>query len=87
MKDQYGNPIPELSVMPVVAYLTADQLEQVDALPWYEWDGLICAPAYDLARIAWDTEPAEDYARPGQPIFYIDRPLHRYNEEDGFYHA
>lgn len=93
LKDQYGNDVPnDLVVLDdyLVTMLTKEQLDMVDKADWYEVENsdviLVSASAIDNLS---ETDPLDvgiDLAK-AESIMLIDRPLHRYSSEDGFYHA
>mgnify|MGYP000126621344 CR=1 FL=1 len=88
MKDQYGNDIPDdlvfLSCGP--DRFNKDELEIIDNAQWY------------LVQHAWGEDLAVSFAEVrgliDEPlgdapvaIKAVNRVLHRYNDEDGFYYA
>jgi len=88
MKDQYGNDVPDdlVSLSCGPDRFDVDKLAIIDDARWYEvayaW-GQDLAVSYTEVNGLID-EPLED-----TPISVqlIGRVLHRYNNEDGFYHA
>ena len=100
MDDQYGNPVPDDLVMLDLAVDELDdaQLAAVDRLDWYQ---PACNPRsivvsgsalYDAMQGTGfgpiDTTDPEEYGcqvRLG--VQYIASSLHRWSDEDGFYHA
>jgi len=88
MKDQYGNDVPKdlvnLSCGP--DRFDADELAIIDDACWYE---VTHAWGQDLAVSYTEVEGLIDEPLGDTPISVqlIGRVLHRYNNEDGFYHA
>ena len=91
MKDQYGDDVPgDLVVLDNSEEHNVYGLEAIDVADWYEASthrGIILVSAKVTQT---ETDPSDvgiDLAAPNLEIYLIDRPLHRYSVEDGFYHA
>ena len=88
MKDQHGNIVPEdlVSLSSGPDRFTEEELKIIDNARWYEvqhyW-------GVDLAVSFSEVDGLIDEPLGDTPISanYIDQCLHRYSEEDGFYHA
>jgi len=88
MLDQYGDKVPDdlVSLSCGPDGFDVDELEIIDKARWYE---VTHAWGVDLAVSFIEVEGLIDEPLGDTPIDvqYIDRILHRYNDEDGFYHA
>jgi hypothetical protein len=91
MNDQYGNPIPDDLVVlsgENPQEMTELGLTLVDAADWYEVDGILLVSAKSVQYFL-ETDPIDCGVRltPRSKVYAVDYCLHRWNEEDGFYHA
>jgi len=90
MKDQYGQAVPaDLVVLPDFWLLTEDQVNIVDDMDWYECKGVLLVSQSDLGGddprdVGLEIDPDGNLTA---KVMKIDRALHRYSQEDGFYHA
>ena len=94
MKDQYGNEVlaRDLVYMPDMLDKSEAELEASDYLNWYEAqepaatmrDVLLVSGAELEKLIGDELETPDDEPT---SVMLIDRPLHRYSQEDGWYHA
>jgi hypothetical protein len=90
MKDQYGNAVPaDLAVLPDFWLLSPAEVEIVDNLDWYECRGILLVPQNEVGGddprdAGLEVDP--DGNLTGK-VMKVDTCLHRYSEEDGFYHA
>ena len=94
MKDQYDNDVPtDLVLRPAFESLDESGMETVDAANWYEANHpeigtALMASAKALKGLSEDTlESATGVKVEDCEILYIAACLHRYNAEDGWYHA
>jgi hypothetical protein len=96
MKDQYGNAVPDDLVLLDCAVEQLDDAEiaAVDGLDWYELNGSFWRPilvgwsAFERALPGVDALGIDEYDIDlALGVSYIDAVLHRWNDEDGFYHA
>ena len=88
MKDQYGNDIPkDLVLVPNINNLRNKDIKTVDRAAWYEQDGILLVSASEIGFLSED-DPMEAGVIPEEgKIMYVGSVLHRWSEEDGFYHA
>lgn len=90
MRDQYGNAVPaDLVVLPDYWLLTPAEVKIVDDMDWYECKGVLLVSQSDLGGddprdVGLEVDP--DGNLTGK-VAKVDACLHRYNGEDGFYHA
>lgn len=90
MKDQYGNAVPsDLVVLPDFWLLTPAEVEIVDKMDWWECKGVLLTEPNEFSE-----DDPRDYGVEVDPdgnltgkVIKVDACLHRYNGEDGFYHA
>ena len=92
--DQYGNPVPDdLVLLPTssefIKILTEEEIKKIDDADWYEIEGMLFVPNSQVGDIVMsDAGPEEfDIDLVAEEVNYINPPLHRFSEEDGFYHA
>jgi len=92
-RDQYGDEIPDdLVLMPRITYegeviLSDDNIEAIDTADWYEANGMLMVSAKAIDYLSED-DPIDagiDIAK--AEVNYVAHALHRWSEEDGFYHA
>ena len=92
MFDQYGNPVPRDLValdMPITDFTVAE-VEAIDALDWYEIERTFPNGPMFVSQAALEEaigRKLEDLRHTRAAVFYVTRPLHRYGDADGFYHA
>ena len=82
--DQYGDWVPELTFIPVPDLLTDGQITALENATWYEIEDQILVPQEVVLEMGLDCEDL--YGLTGEPML-IDQILHRYSQEDGWYHA
>jgi hypothetical protein len=100
MDDQYGNPVPDDLVMLDLAVdeLNDAQLAAVDRLDWYQplsnpstivVGGSALEEAMRKSGFGQigTTDPEEYECKVRLGVQYIAASLHRWSDEDGFYHA
>lgn len=99
MLDQYESPVPDdlvaLDMNP--ADLMEEDLKAVDGLDWYQPDRdehpdgshLILVSQAKLSEIGTEGSDLADCGmdEPLRAVEKIDAVLHRWSEQDGFYHA
>jgi hypothetical protein len=90
LKDQYGNPVPDdLVTMPSIEFLDDESIKLVDSADWYDVETdqgtFLCVSAKAVDYLSEDDIEGYDYKILG--VEKVDPPLHRYSDEDGFYHA
>jgi hypothetical protein len=89
MNDQYNNPVPDdLVYLPsIIERFTHKELVIIDNAQWYDvyykW-GIELAVSFFETYGLIDEHPIVPHP---DKIEYVDRCLHRYSLEDGFYHA
>lgn len=90
MKDQYGQAVPaDLVVIPAFNLLNDAEVALIDRLDWYECKGILLVPENE----AGGDDPRDVGLQVDQDgnltaeVKKVDRILHRYNQQDGFYHA
>ena len=90
MRDQYGNAVPaDLVVLPDYWLLTPAEVKIVDDMDWYECKGVLLVEPNEFS----EDDPRDVGLGVGSDgnltgkVMKIDACLHRYSEEDGFYHA
>jgi len=94
MTDQYGNEIPnDLVCLPDINHLSDEDIKLVDNADWYEakHDDVGEVLLVSGSGINWLEESTLEDAT-GIPhewceIARVDSCLHRFNSQDGFYHA
>lgn len=84
--DQHGQPIPDdLVVLPDFKTLFHKAISVVLDARWYEANGcLLMASVSEIEGLS-EIDPGIDLA--AAEIMFIDEPLKRWSQEDGFYHA
>jgi hypothetical protein len=100
MDDQYGNPVPDDLAMLDLAVDELDdaQIAAVDRLDWYQPacnPNTIVVSGSALADAMLNTgfgqivttDPEEYECKVRLGVQYIAASLHRWSDEDGFYHA
>ena len=101
MIDQYGQPVPPLSLLPLYDGLVDAEIKRVVNATWYdvlisqdpdsEPTTYLMAPTKDIAvlqyGVLWDGKVNEDLGGEIIEILRINDVLKRWSEEDGFYHA
>jgi len=88
--DQFDMPIPDdLVVMPTIEYLTDEDIRLIDITDWYDADGILLVSAKAIKYLSEDS--FEDTTGRNlsdiDEILHVSPALHRWNYEDGFYHA
>lgn len=91
LKDQYGNPVPDDLVVlsrEKPQEFTELGLTLMDAADWYEVDGILLVSAKAVQSFL-EVDPLDCGLKLSQrsQVFAVHSCLHRWNEEDGFYHA
>jgi hypothetical protein len=88
MKDQYGNEVPDdLVLFPSYILSSSEEIETVIKAQWYEVNGwCLCASFKELCGLSEDSLADAGISKI-KTIDFVDDCLHRYNPEDGFYHA
>ena len=91
MNDQYGNKVPDDLVLVYDMDFTPDEITLIDSADWYvvnlfHNESLLCVSAKAVDYL-FDGSPVEEFNSKIKSVDYVDRILHRYSEEDGFYHA
>lgn len=84
---QGGTP-DDLVIIPNLGDLSEDDIKLVDSVDWYEPDGggpiLVSAKAINYLS---EADPADAGVDISGGVQLIDQVLHRWSQEDGFYHA
>lgn len=91
MNDQYDNKVPDDLVLVYDADFTPDEITLIDNANWYKVDlyhyaGLLCISANAVDYLL-DDDPVEEFNSKIKNVSFVDKVLHRYNKQDGFYHA
>ena len=88
--DQYGQPIPEdLVTLPDITELSGTEIRWIDGMDWYETKGILMASAKDINYLS-EVDPLDagvDLSDPDVEVLKVDSVLHRWSNENGFYHA
>ena len=77
----------DLVIIPDIEGLSQGEIILVDMADWYEADKIILVSAKAINYLSEDDPLDAGIVLKNCEICYIDGILHRYNEEDGFYHA
>jgi len=89
IRDQYGYSIPDdLVLLPLGDTLSPEEVETVLNATWYEIEGVLLVSARAVDLIAYDN-PIDAGVNITQATLAdkVQQVLHRYSQEDGFYHA
>lgn len=91
IKDQNDNIVPsDLVIIPnseAFSWLTDDEIKLIDESPWYDVKGVILVSASKIHYLSEDNPLDAGIDIYKDEIWYVDHCLHRFNEEDGFFHA
>ena len=103
MIDQYGQPVPPLSLIPCELPSDDNEMKQYADADWYDvyirQDDeetptiylMVADPQLDFpddtCYITWDGTVSEDLGGIVVEIMKVDDVLKRWSEKDGFYHA
>lgn len=91
MTDQYGNKVPsDLVLLPTSELLEDNDIEVVLKAPWYKVNyapNHYCTAASFKAIDELSEDDAMGLIKTDTVVELIDTVLHRYSDEDGFYHA
>ena len=88
--NQYGRALPDdLVALPVIENLSKEDIEIVAAADWYEpEDGHALLASVKEINFLSEIDPLDvGIDIKTDKLYLIEPVLHRYNEEDGFYHA
>lgn len=93
--DQFGDPVPDdLVLLPEPDPLDEESIAGIDKADWYEeWyqdkPGLLFVSWAQVSNLGLDYDNPEDSGSgsPAAEYFLVAPGLHRYSEEDGWYHA
>lgn len=88
--DQFDRPIPDdLVLMPNPKHLFPSDIKLVDNADWYDADGYLLASARAISFLSEDSlEDATGIRLDSiKEILLVSPALHRWSDEDGFYHA
>lgn len=91
MNDQYGDKVPDDLVLIYDIDFTPDEIMLIDNADWYEVNlyhhpGLLCISAKAIDYL-FNDNPAKEFNSKIKTVNYVGKVLHRYNKQDGFYHA
>lgn len=88
--DQYGDPIPDdLVTMPNVDLMYATDIQAVYESTWYEAVKILLVSAEEIDYLS-EGDPLDsgiDLSNPKVVVNKVDRCLHRFSFDEGFYHA